>query len=184
MPAWNIITYANRLTEGKKQVHFFVIIGVGSNLFGPDSASSLTVCERAVRAIADLPDISCVTRSRWFSSAPVPPSDQPRYVNGALRAAWAGSPEQLLGELQRIELASGRSRSVPNAARTLDLDIVDAGGTIRTDAALTLPHPRAHLRGFVLRPLRDVAPHWIHPVSGRSVAELLAGLPPDDTAQL
>ena len=134
--------------------------------------------------MAELDGISRVVRSRWFSSAPVPPSSQPRYVNGVLRAACALPPESLLAALQDIERAAGRRRSVPDAARTLDLDIIDAGGLVRADPVLTLPHPRAHLRGFVLYPLRDVAPAWRHPVSGLGVDALLAALPPEDIVQL
>ncbi len=131
-----------------------------------------------------LDGVSRVVRSRWFSSAPVPPSAQPHYVNGVLRAACTLTPEALLAALQGIEREAGRERSVRDAARTLDLDIIDAGGLVREDAGLTLPHPRAHLRGFVLYPLRDVAPAWVHPASGVGVQALLAALPPNDTVQL
>ncbi len=134
--------------------------------------------------MAALDGVSRVCRSRWFSSAPVPPSGQPRYVNGVLRAECLLAPGVLLAALQSIEDAAGRERSVPDAARTLDLDVIDAGGLVREDADLTLPHPRAHLRGFVLRPLRDVAPDWVHPASGISVHALLAALAADDTVPL
>ena len=69
-------------------------------------------------------------------------------------------------------------RSVPNAARTLDLDIIDIAGQIRTAPDPILPHPRMHLRAFVLRPLLDVNSSWRHPVFKRSVTTLLAELPP------
>ncbi len=134
--------------------------------------------------MATLEGVSRVVRSRWFSSAPVPPSGQPRYVNGVLRAACTLAPEGLLAALQAIERRAGRERSVPDAARTLDLDIIDAGGLTRRNAMLTLPHARAHLRGFVLHPLRDVAPLWRHPVTGMSVQHLLATLAEDDTVPL
>ena len=134
--------------------------------------------------MAALAGVSRVVRSRWFSTAPVPPSAQPHYVNGGLRAACALAPDVLLAALQRIERAAGRERSVPDAARTLDLDIIDAGGLVSREPELTLPHPRAHGRGFVLYPLRDVAPGWMHPVTGLSVGALLDGLPPGDTVPL
>jgi 2-amino-4-hydroxy-6-hydroxymethyldihydropteridine diphosphokinase len=69
---------------------------------------------------------------------------------------------------------------VRNAARTLDLDIVAMDGLVREAPDPQLPHPRAHLRAFVLLPLRDVAPGWVHPVLGRRVEALLAALPPQD----
>ncbi len=114
----------------------------------------------------------------------MPQSAQPRYVNGVLRAACTLAPESLLAALQDLERGAGRQRSVPDAARTLDLDIIDAGGLVRDGAGLTLPHPRAHLRGFVLYPLRDVDPGWRHPASGIGVEALLAALPAEDVVQL
>ncbi len=119
-------------------------------------------------------------RSRWFSSAPVPASDQPAYVNGVLRFETTLSPAGLLAALQAIEQRAGRARSTPDAARTLDLDIIDMGGTVRAVPDPILPHPRAHQRAFVLLPLRDVAPRWMHPVLRQGVQALLDALPPQD----
>ena len=91
-----------------------------------------------------------------------------------------GDPAELLARLMAVEMACGRQRSVPNAARTLDLDIIAIDGLVRAAPDPILPHPRAHLRAFVLAPLADVAPGWVHPVLGRTAAALLAGLPPQD----
>ncbi len=160
--------------------HFGVIVAVGANLPGLDGESPLQACERAVRMIAGLPDTSGVTRSRWFSSAPVPASGQPRYVNGVVALHTGLSPAELLARLHGIEREAGRARTLPNAARTLDLDIIDMGGLVRSAPDPVLPHPRAHLRRFVLLPLRDVAPGWVHPVTGQGVQALLASLPSQD----
>ena len=86
--------------------------------------------------------------------------------------------------LMAVETACGRERSVPNAARTLDLDIIAIGDLVRDEPDPILPHPRAHLRAFVLAPLADVAPDWMHPVLGRTAAALLADLPPQDIQPL
>jgi 2-amino-4-hydroxy-6-hydroxymethyldihydropteridine diphosphokinase len=83
--------------------------------------------------------------------------------------------------LQAIEADAGRTRGERNAARTLDLDIIamgEGGRTVRGAPDPILPHPRAHLRAFVLVPLLDVAPSWVHPVLGRGPEELLRDLPP------
>ena len=87
-------------------------------------------------------------------------------------------PASLLHALQAIEDAHGRMRSVLNAARTLDLDIVAMDGIVRASPDPVLPHPRMHERAFVLMPLLDVAPDWVHPVLGLAAATLLARLPP------
>ncbi len=123
-------------------------------------------------------------RSRWYSTAPIPPSGQPRYVNAVLRLITAEAPAALLRRLAAIEGTFGRVRTAPDAARTLDLDIIDMEGLVRTAPDPILPHPRAHLRGFVLYPLRDVAPDWVHPVSGLTIDALISTLPPQDICLL
>jgi 2-amino-4-hydroxy-6-hydroxymethyldihydropteridine diphosphokinase len=124
------------------------------------------------------------TVSRWFRSAPIPPSGQPPFVNAVasliVNPGVTLDPAMLLERLLALETACGRERSVPNAARTLDLDIIAIGGLVRAEPDPILPHPRAHLRAFVLAPLADVAPNWVHPILGRTAAALLAALPPQD----
>jgi 2-amino-4-hydroxy-6-hydroxymethyldihydropteridine diphosphokinase len=88
------------------------------------------------------------------------------------------APDALLDRMQRIERDFGRERGARNAARVLDLDIIDHDGRIVDAPGLTLPHPRLAARAFVLVPLRDVAPGWRHPVSGLSVDALIGRLPP------
>ena len=107
----------------------------------------------------------------------MPRADQPDYCNGVLRMQGDVDPAWLLAQLQEIENRYGRQRSVPNAPRTLDLDIIDINGLVRAAPDPVLPHPRAHLRAFVLRPILDVAPAWRHPALQSSVVTLLAELP-------
>jgi 2-amino-4-hydroxy-6-hydroxymethyldihydropteridine diphosphokinase len=107
----------------------------------------------------------------------VPVSDQPWYVNGVAVLDTGLAPAALLLLLHEIERDFDRVRSVPDAVRTLDLDLLDHGGRVETGWPV-LPHPRLHERAFVLRPLLDVAPDWRHPVSGLSAAALLDAVPP------
>jgi 2-amino-4-hydroxy-6-hydroxymethyldihydropteridine diphosphokinase len=160
-----------------------IIVAIGANLPSPDGARPIETCRAAARLIAALPGLRLRALSRWYLTAPVPPSDQPDYVNGAALLEGETTPEALLHELQAIEARFGRQRGVRNAARTLDLDVIDFAGCIRAAPDPVLPHPRAHAREFVLRPLADVAPRWVHPVLGRSVGDLLAALGPP-TARL
>lgn len=105
----------------------------------------------------------------------------PLFVNGLalLEGEGEGDPAALMAMLHRLEDAAGRARPFPNAPRTLDLDLVAMGDLRRREAPI-LPHPRSHLRRFVLQPLADVWPGWRHPVLERTVEELLAGLPDKD----
>ena len=165
-----------------------VLVGVGANLPGLNGRSAIDTCREAVAMLDLLQAVRLRGLSRWFVSAPVPPSGQPPYVN-AVAALLVDrhstlDPQMLLARLMAVEEACGRERSVPNAARTLDLDIISIGDLVRAAPDPILPHPRAHLRAFVLAPLLDVAPHWIHPVLGKTAAALLADLPPQEIQPL
>ncbi len=154
-------------------------IAIGANL--PSTAGPApAACEAAAARLAAVTGLARPCRSRWFSSAPVPPSDQPRFVNGVVRLEGEIQPDRLLATLQDIERSAGRVRSLADAPRTLDLDIIDMGGMVRAAPDPVLPHPRAHLRAFVLLPLRDVCPDWVHPALGSAISELIAALPDQD----
>ncbi len=104
-------------------------------------------------------------------------------MNGVARLSGETDPEALLAALHAIEARFDRARPYPNAPRTLDLDLLALGGLWRDHPAPILPHPRLHLRQFVLRPLLEVAPGWQHPTLGDAAA-LLAGLPEQDLRAL
>ncbi len=161
-----------------------ILIGIGANLPAPDGAPPLVSCRRAAVALDALPGLRLRGLSRWWRSAPVPISNQPDYVNGVALLAGHADPAELLAALHAIEARFGRRRPMLNAARTLDLDLIAIGGLVRQAPDPILPHPRAHLRGFVLAPLAEVAPGWIHPCLGRPVEGLLASLPPQVATQM
>jgi 2-amino-4-hydroxy-6-hydroxymethyldihydropteridine diphosphokinase len=152
-----------------------ILIALGSNLPAPPASSPLETLEAAMAALADA-GIEILAASRWYVSEPQPPSGQPDFINGVVRAETGLGPAPLLDLLHDTEARFGRVRGSPNDARTLDLDLIDYRGQIRGGRP-TLPHPRAHLRNFVLLPLADVAPGWRHPVSRRPVADLIDLLP-------
>ena len=158
-----------------------ILIGIGSSLPAPDGRLPRETCRAAAAALDALPGLRLQALSRWWESAPIPPMPgAPWFVNGVARLAGEAEPAALLAALHAIEAAHHRQRPFPNAPRTLDLDLLDCYGLRREEAALVLPHPRLAGRGFVLHPLAEVAPDWRHPVTGESVAALLATLPPQD----
>jgi 2-amino-4-hydroxy-6-hydroxymethyldihydropteridine diphosphokinase len=176
------VTEANRkhptLNAGATAPDDAILIGIGANLPHPVHGAPRHTCEAALAAL-ERAGVRVVARSPWYATAPVPRSDQPDFINGVARVATALSPEALLGLMHRIEAEFGRVRGAANAARTLDLDLLAYGGERRAGpTGPILPHPRLHERAFVLLPLRDVAPDWRHPASGRAVAELIAALAP------
>jgi 2-amino-4-hydroxy-6-hydroxymethyldihydropteridine diphosphokinase len=153
-----------------------ILIGIGSNLV---SAAFGGPSENVSAALAALPSVgvAVAAQSSWYRSEPVPRSEQPWFVNGVAAVATALEPAALLARLLAFEARFGRVRSAPNAARILDLDLLDYDGLIIKSDSLVLPHPRLHLRRFVMAPLAEVAPEWRHPLLGQTARQLLAGLP-------
>ncbi len=172
----------------------FKLIALGANLPSPAGPPRATL-EAALDAL-EAEGVAVVGRSRWYRTPAFPPGAGPDFVNGAAALETDMAPQALLSALHRIERALGRDRRRRWAPRACDLDLLAWGAEVAPDAAsvagwialdpaaqaerapagLVLPHPRLHERGFVLRPLADVAPDWVHPVLGRSVREMLAAL--------
>ena len=154
-----------------------ILIGIGANLPGAGHADVRATCESALARLAPR-GIGIEAISAWYESAPVPRSEQPWFLNAVVRVTSQLSSTDLLVALHDVEAGFGRERGAPNAARTLDLDLLDHDGTVSGAAAWPiLPHPRMHLRAFVLLPLRDLVPGWRHPRLGLSLDDLISGLP-------
>ena len=128
-------------------------IGLGSNLDNP-----LGQVQQAVEEIAQLPETRLLASSRWYRSDAIGPAGQPDYINGAVQIETALTPETLLQQLQNIENAHGRKRTVRWGARTLDLDILLFGDREIDTKTLTIPHRELAHRNFVLYPLADLNP--------------------------
>lgn len=116
--------------------------------------------------------IDILARSSWWSSAAWPDPSDPPFLNGVVQVRTAHDAHGLMAALGRIEDAFGRQRSVANAPRTLDLDLIAYGRLTGDLDGLILPHPRAHQRLFVMGPLAEIAPDWIEPASGQAAAML------------
>lgn len=146
-----------------------VYIGLGSNLADPR-----TQVERALRALADLPQTTLVQRSQLYRSAPWGHADQPEFVNAVALLQTGLTPRDLLGALLAIERRAGRERDgVRWGPRVLDLDILVYGNSVIDEPGLHVPHTHLRERAFVLVPLAEIAPDLIVPEQGR-VGALLA----------
>jgi 2-amino-4-hydroxy-6-hydroxymethyldihydropteridine diphosphokinase len=148
-----------------------IFIGLGANL-----GDAVATLREALIQLGGLPHTTLVAASSFYRSAPVD-ADGPDFVNAVAELRSALEPAELLVQLQTIERRFLRERPYRNAPRTLDLDLLFYGQRVDATKALTLPHPRLHLRAFVLAPLAELAPDW-RLADGRSAAELLASLPP------
>ncbi len=152
-------------------------VGVGSNL--GDRWANLA---QAARELRREPMVALVRSSRVWDAAPLGPP-QPRYLNAVLELEAELPPVALLATLQRIERNAGRVRTgVRWAARTLDLDLLLYGDEVIRRPRLVVPHPGLVVRRFVLAPLAELCPDRVVPGTGRTVAQLLALLPPEDLA--
>lgn len=180
----------------------FALIAIGSNATS-HLRTRTEICRAAISEVADEAGM-IRSVSRFYRTPAFPAGAGPDYVNAAFRLETELEPRALLAVLHGIELSFGRERTERWGQRTLDLDLLALDDRIEPDGdtvafwqalpfeeqklrapdQLILPHPRMHERSFVLVPLADIAPGWVHPVLGKSVEALLAEVSAEDVAQV
>jgi len=154
-------------------------LSLGANL-GDPARTIETVLEDLVRD----PDLRMIAISPFFETEPVDMRDQAWFVNAAAVLSTTRSARALLAKLTRLEEAYGRVRTLWRGPRSLDIDLLLFDEEVVDDPDLTVPHPRMAERRFVLEPLVQIAPDWIHPAKRLSVAELHARCPDPSAVRL
>jgi len=158
-----------------------VIVTLGSNL-----GDSAAVLHAAIQRLRVRSPNEFAASSLWQSSPVDCPPGSPLFVNAAVAFSPLPheTPESLLGKLQALEKEFGRQPKITlNEPRPLDLDLIAFGSEVRSTPQLALPHPRAHLRRFVLEPLNEIAPEFVLPGQSKSIRQLLAELRTDEVVR-
>lgn len=176
--------------DDRRKSSAFALIALGSNVFSPWGSLTETV-QKAITLIADRLE-SEVRQSKFYSTPAFPAGAGPDFVNAAIRVRTDFQASDVIAILHEIETQAARTRALRWGQRTLDLDLIGLGDQVCPDLPtyakwrdlpdekqaqtapdqLILPHPRVQDRAFVLVPLADVAPDWVHPVSGQSVVQM------------
>ena len=150
-------------------------IGAGANLGEP-----VRQLRQAREQLGKAPGVKFLAASSFYRTQPVGPVEQPPFINAVFSLDCEISPQDLLALLLDIEGRMGRVRKERWGPRVIDLDLLFFGDMIIREKGLEAPHPRLHERRFVLAPLAEIAPGFVHPVLQKTVSELLAGLPAGD----
>ncbi len=152
-----------------------IVIALGANLPSKYGNPAQTL-EKAVDSLEEN-GLKIIAKSRTYLTAPVPISDQPWYHNSAVSVKTELDAFQLLGLLQKIENEFGRIRTIRNAPRVLDLDLISYNNQIIDKPELIVPHPRMHERAFVLYPMSELGDDWEHPLTYKTIDMMINEIP-------
>ncbi len=147
-------------------------LGIGSNIGDRNGFIA-----KALQAINE--ENIILEKSSIYETEPVGYKDQGKFLNAVILVETRKTPQQLLAHISKIESSLDRERIIKNGPRTIDIDILFFESKIIQEDALTIPHPRAHEREFVLQPMCDINKDLIHPVYQKTMATLLEGLQND-----
>ena len=148
-----------------------ILVAIGSNLKSESYGMPLENCLNVINFLNKLFYVTKI--SHFYESEPIPKSEQPWYVNGVVEIKTTLRPRDIIEKLFLIENEFGRVRKKKNEARIIDLDLLCYKKKIINKKNLIIPHPRLHLRKFVVKPICDISPEWIHPILNKKSKDLL-----------
>ena len=151
-----------------------ILINIGSNL-NTTKGDRLFNIKKTLELIR-LQNIKIIKISSIYETPSYPNKKNPKFLNIGIEVQCNYSPDQLIKKFNKIEKTLQRIRGVKNQPRTCDIDLIDYEGKILNSKKLTIPHPKAHLRNFVLFPIKEIFPTWIHPVLNRKIDFLIKKL--------
>ena len=149
-----------------------IIIGVGGNIKSDDGSHPIHIAMKAINSLENY-SIQVIEQSSWYESEPIPKSNQPNFFNCIVFANTILNELDVLKVLHKIEHTLGRKRKTVNEPRVIDLDLIDYSNKILSNKEIIIPHPRAHTRRFVMEPLAELDPNWVHPILKTNVYKIL-----------
>ena len=151
-----------------------ILLNIGSNLdsIKGDRLFNLKKTLELIR----LENIKIIKISSIYETPSYPNENYPKFLNIGLEVKCNYSPKNLIIKLNKIEKKLQRTRGVKNQPRTCDIDLIDFNGEILNSKELIIPHPKAHLRNFVLFPINEISPSWIHPILNKKIDFLIKKL--------
>ena len=151
-----------------------ILLNIGSNL-DSKKGNRLFNLKKTLKLIS-LENIKIISTSSIYETPSYPNKKNPKFLNIWIKVECDDSPECLIKKFNKIEKKLQRIRGVKNQPRTCDIDLIDYDGKILNSKRLTIPHPKAHLRNFVLFPIKEISPKWIHPILNKKIDLLIKKL--------
>jgi 2-amino-4-hydroxy-6-hydroxymethyldihydropteridine diphosphokinase len=151
-----------------------IILNIGSNLDSKKGNRFFNL--KKTLELIRLENIKTIKISSIYETPSYPDKKNPKFLNMGLEVRCNHSPEELIKKFNKIEKNLQRIRGIKNQPRTCDIDLIDYDGKILNSKELTIPHPKAHLRNFVLFPIKEISPTWIHPILNKRIDFLIEKL--------
>ena len=151
-----------------------ILLNIGSNLDSIKGDRFFNL--KKTLELIKIERIKILKVSSIYETPSYPNKRNPKFLNIGLEIKCSHSPENLIKKFNKIEKKLQRARGVKNQPRTCDIDLIDYQGEILNSKVLTIPHPKAHLRNFVLYPIKEISPKWIHPILNKKVDFLIKRL--------